>query len=366
MKNKSIEIHFNWANVILYTFFLCYGFFGAFTFGYNSEVNFLYQILNQSLIVIPLIVFAVSSSANMHKFKDCIVVNKSDIALYAILLLFFLIILIERINFSLYSDEIAYAGTAHGQSISILIILSRYLDLPDVSFQYLIQFVGLILILGLFLFYLSIKNLEWKYKVIVVSLVLLASRIIFVLNGGNGSPHPPMQLLPYFVFSSFFGVHDLAFKFGQLAMYTGFAFVLYKMFLRKVSKKIAYILVLCVGTIPLSLEIATVIDHSIWSYYVFVMVMMELITSASPNYVRLISLVSIGALMRQPSIIAIIPILIILIKERFLLNAFFNNVWNSLWLLSPILLFLPFMLKSVVFGTPAMELSISDTEFLYR
>jgi len=366
MKNKSIEIHFNWANVILYTFFLCYGFFGAFTPKFNAETSFFYQFLIQNAIVIvPLIVFSAVAGTRMRKFSDCIVANKSDVVLYIIILLFFFIILMDRLNFSLYSDEISYAGTAHGQSIHILTILSRYIALPDINFQYLVQFVSLALLFGLLSFYLIIKNLEWKYKVIVVSFVLIASRIVFTLNGGNGSPHPPMQLLPYFVFSSIFGVHDIVFKFGQLAIYAGFIVVLYRMLLRKVSKKIAFILVLCIGTIPLSLEISTVIEHSIWSYYVFVIVMMELITTSSPNYVRLVSLVSIGALMRQPSIIAITPIILVLIKERFLLKTFFGNTWNSLWLLSPILLFLPFLLRSVMFGTPAIE-PIDNFDFLYR
>ncbi len=365
MKNKSIKIHFNWANVVLYAFFLCYGFYGALTTKYNTETSFLYQFLVQSAtVIVPLIVFSTVASFKMRKFSDCIILNKSDIALYAILLLFFFIVLIDRLNFSLYSDELYYAFIAHAQAMEILTILSRHLTLPDVNFQYLIQFVGLILILGLLSFYLIIKNLEWKYKVIVVSLVLMAGRSVFFLIGGNESSHPPMQLFPYFVFSSIFGVHDIAFKFGQLVIYTGFVVVLYRMLLRKVSKKIAFILVLCIGTIPLSLEISTVIDHSIWSYYVFVIVMMELITSSSPNYVRLISLVSIGALMRQPSIIAIIPILIVLIKERFLLSTFFSNAWNSLWIFSPILLFLPFLFRSILFGTPAMA-SIGDIDFLH-
>lgn len=367
MKNKSIEIQFNWANVILYTFFLCYGFYGAFTPKYNTEASFFYQFLVQNVMVIaPLIIFSIVAGTRMRKFSDCIVVNKSGIVLYIIALLFFFIILIDKLNFSLYSDEISYAGTAHGQSIHILTILSRYIVLPDINFQYLVQFVSLSLILGLLSFYLIIKNLEWKYKVIVVSFVLIAGRIVFILNGGNGSPHPPIQLFPYFVFSSIFGVHDIVFKFGQLAIYASFIVVLYRMLLRKVSKKVAFTLVLCIGTIPLSLEISTVIEHSIWSYYVFAIVMMELITTSSPNYVRLISLVSIGALMRQPSIIAIAPILIVLIKERFLLSTFFSNTWNSLWLFSPILLFLPFLLRSVLFGTPAVEAPISDTDFLHR
>jgi len=80
----------------------------------------------------------------------------------------------------------------------------------------------------------------------------------------------------------------------------------------------------------------------------------------------LISLVSIGALMRQPSIIAIIPILVVLVKERFSLNNFFNDMWNSLWIFSPILLFLPFLFRSILFGTPAIETLTADTNFLHR
>ena len=368
MKNNCIKINFNWANIIVYSFFLCYGFYGAFTLKYNSEMNFIYDSLIQSIvIIIPFVIFSIIAGLRLEGFRDSITLHKKDILIYLLFLGLFAIISLDRLNFSLFSDEISYAGTAHGQAIHILTVLSRHFNLPDFNFQYIVQFVSLMLLLGLVLFYMAIKNLEWRYKVIVISFAIIISRVVFILNGGNASPHPPMHLFPSFVFGSFFGIRDIVFKAGQLAIYAVFIVVLYKMFTRKISKNsVSLVLAFYVGTLPLSLEMSTVIEHSIWAYYIFVIVMMELMTSSSPNYIRLISLVSLGALMRQPVIVAIIPIALVFIKDKFYFRTFLNKIGDYLRVFSPLLLFLPFLFKSVVFGTSAIESPLDNTSFLNR
>ena len=144
MKNNFIKINFNWANVIVYSFFLSYGFYGAFTLKYNSEMNFIYDFLIQSIVVIiPFVIFSIISGLRLEGFRDSITLHKKDILIYLFFLGLFAIISLDRLDFSLFSDEISYVGTAHGQTIHILTVLSRHFNLPDFNFQYIVQFVAL-------------------------------------------------------------------------------------------------------------------------------------------------------------------------------------------------------------------------------
>ena len=58
MKKIPFTINFNWANIILYSFFLCYGYYGAITFGISHNIDFIHSLfpfLIQFLLIIVIV-----------------------------------------------------------------------------------------------------------------------------------------------------------------------------------------------------------------------------------------------------------------------------------------------------------------------
>lgn len=368
MKKNLFIFHFNWANVVLYSFFISYGYFGAMTYGFNqgaSYANLLFQIIIQLMIVlIPLILFSALSSKRLKLYDDSLSISFDEAMVFFASFICLFVFLFDRLNFSLFSDEISYAASSHGQSIFILFSLDQYINFPNnLNFQYLVQLSSFILLISIVFLYLIASKLSWRNKVIIISLIVLIGRLIFIAMGGNQSPHPPMHLIPSFVFGSLFGIRDIVFKTSHLFIYSIFITCLYKNIKVNLGQTLSIAIVFCISTIPIAVGMSSDIEHSIWSYYFFTIVMIELTINKSPNYIRLISLVSIGALMRQPVFLAIIPIICIalydLMRTENKLNCFYTYFFKFL----PLLLFFPFLIKNLFFGPPdnQFELSAADT-----
>ena len=367
MKKISFTFNFNWANIILYSFFICYGYYGAITFGITNNIDFIYlvtQVLIQFLfIIIPLIAFCFIAGSNLKKFDDSIVISLEDIVAFLLLFLFLFFILFDRLNFSLYSDEISYVATAHGQSIYILFLLEQFFTFPaNLNFQYLVQFTSLTLFLGIVLLFFLSNKLVWRNRVMLIASILVIGRLVFVIKGGNQSPHPPIHLIPSFLFGSLFGVRDIIFKIGHLFVYCTFLTYFYKLCRAQLNIALSAAITLSVCTLPIALGMSSEIEHSVWSYYFFVIIMMELVTKSAPNLLRLICIVSIGALMRQPILFAIIPITLLSIKEGINTNFKLKEYSNYLLRFSPILLVLPFLFKSIVLGVPDYLFEVPTNE----
>ena len=367
--NKTLfKFELSWANVVIYSFFITYGYYGAVTIKPiidSSSISIFYQFISQLILVlIPLIIFSLIANLNLEKYRDTLSIYKEDIAIFLFCLAFFYIIIFDRINFALYSDEISYVGSAHAQAIYLLYELNNLLPLPsDTNFQFLVQFTSFILLIGLVIFFLFTNRLKSIYKVLMIILLLTISRYVFFLKGVNGSPHPPLHLMPSFLFGSFFGIKDIVFRFGHLIVFSLFSTILYRLCRRVISREVSVLLIISVGTIPIILEISPVIEHSIWSYYFFTIVMLELMTSTAPNYLRLVAFVSVGALMRQPILLALLPIVCHIIYDGVKFNFSLKSLKSYLLIASPILLFIPFLFRSIIYGTPATG-SVDNSPFI--
>jgi len=119
------------------------------------------------------------------------------------------------------------------------------------------------------------------------------------------------------------------------------------------SSATAYLLALAIGTIPVIWHLGTVVEHSFWGAFFFTIVLVDIITSRKINYIRVLSFISIGTLMRQPVFLAIFPVLLIYFSEEII------NKDKKKWLarlvfpMSATLLFLPFLGRSLIAGTPS-------------
>tara|TARA_B100000787_G_scaffold167879_1_gene155530 strand:+ start:4655 stop:6559 length:1905 start_codon:yes stop_codon:yes gene_type:complete len=367
IKKISFTFNFNWANIILFSFFLCYGYYGAITFGISHNIDFIHSLflvlIQFLLIIVPLIVFAFIAGSRLKKFDDSFTILLEDVIVFLFLFLFLFFALNDRLNFSLFSDEISYVKTAHGQSIYMLFILEQFFVFPaNLNFQYLVQFVSFGLLAGIALLFFLSNKLIWKNKVILITTILVIGRFIFVLKGGNQSPHPPIHLIPSFIFGSLFGVRDIFFKIGHLFIYSIFLTYFYKLCRVKINVALSSAITLSVCTLPIAFGMSSDIEHSIWSYYFIIIIMMELVVKREPNLLRLVCLVSIGALMRQPIFLTIIPIIYLSIKEGFNINFKIIEYKKYLIRFAPLLLFLPFLLKNILYGLADNQFDFSELE----
>ena len=106
-------------------------------------------------------------------------------------------------------------------------------------------------------------------------------------------------------------------------------------------------------TIPLLSYLSTVVEHSFWAFIFFSLVFVEMITSPRLNFPRLISLVSIATLMRQPSFLALLPIILMFALQTCRTKVMWRWIKESAVIFLPLLLFLPVLSSSLLHGTPS-------------
>lgn len=352
-----VTIEFNWAWVVFFAFFIAYGYYGAIAPGYAAYKTNWVASLGQTVLLCGIqTAFGLVAWKKSSYFKDSISIYKKDLLVCFSLLLVGFVFSHERLQYSLFSDEISYAGSAHGHSIYIVLALGKYFAaLGGVTAQYLIQAVSFLMLasVGALIFFSS----RWtpKTRIIIFVILLILGRIVFAIKGGNGSPHPPLHLLPLFLTGSLFGLNDLSFKLSYFLTYAIFLTVLYKMLLRVFFSSVSYITVLAIGTIPLLSYLSTVVEHSFWAFICFTLVLVEIITSPKLNYPRLICLVSIAVLMRQPIFLVLLPIFMLLAIEIYQSGAMGRWAKTSWVIFLPLLLFLPFLVASLLYGTPSTD-----------
>ncbi len=357
MQKPAYVINFNWASILFLSFFVAYGYYGAIT----PEISQFKQSLVSSILYLGLLTAILVSFGFLEwkvpgRFQDSITIQRSDLLVFISYFAVLFSFSYSQLQFSLYSDEISYSATSHGHGIRLSLALVKQLQaFDDVAFRYLVQAISLVLLASLLGLFVLSKRFTWKSRIIIFSLLLILGRLAFSFMGGNGSPHPSLQLLPPFIFGSVFGITDFSFKLSYFVVYITFILVLYRMVHRVFSFVPSYLLALAIGTIPLLWHLGSVVEHSLWASICFTLVLAEIATSANINYVRLTSFISLAVLMRQPSFLAILPVLMLFAAEEFKTNDWKNWLSKLLFVLIPTIIFIPFLGRSLIYGTPSTD-----------
>jgi hypothetical protein len=349
------SLKFNWFEIIFYSFFITYGYFGLMTkIGPDKNLS---QFLVSTLVLTAIqILFGYLSSSKFTFADDEISFEKND--LYKFLGLFSVLILITlpQLNWALYMDELSYTGAAHLHSIQgLLAIGSRLSFLSNVPFQYVAQLISFILLLGLIIVFWISQKLDWKLRSVFLAVLFLGCRLAIYFMGGNGSPHPSFELVMPFIFGAVFGLNHIALKLSYLFGSAVFLFFIYKRIQDRFSESVAYFSVFAIGTLPLFLHMSTIADHSLWAGLAISYVLVELLFNVKAPYFRLICVISIATMMRQPCFIALVPVLAHYVISQFRQVKAKEIIKNlALWNL-PTLFFIPFVGKSVIYGTPSTQ-----------
>lgn len=200
-------------------------------------------------------------------------------------------------------------------------------------------------------------------RIAVVLAALLFCRALIMYFGGNPSPHPPLGGAALLISGTVFGINDFALKSAYFAGYVLFIFGIYKILNRVTPWYMSVLFALSVGTIPVSLHLAGIVENSTWSLICFTLIMLELVTDRNANLVRLASFVSIMTLFRQPIFIGYVPILLVVFLRKWDEMALRKGLLS---LLLPSLVFVPFLMQSLLHGTPSTVAMGDQTSQLAR
>lgn len=351
----SRTIRWNWATVLFWAYFIAYGYFGARTptlAQFHARPAFV--TIHLGLLSLILAGFGVLAWKGSESWKDSLRVNRRDAAIYLSYLVLLSAFSFERLGFSLFSDELYFAQQSVRHSLVLATAVSaRFAALGPMSFGQVVQGTSLLIVLTLAAAWVVVRRRPVPVQVGAVVIAFVCLRLGIMIAGGNANPHPPLNLLPPLLFSSLFGINDVAFKFSSFIPYTFFAFVVYRLVLRRCGPVTAHLAGLAVGTMPLLWHLSGIVEQSLWGAMSFIVVFLDVVTSESPNYVRLMSVISIAALMRQPAIIASIPVLLLFGLDALRSRGSARQAHRAVTVCAPLLLCLPFLLASVIVGTPS-------------
>lgn len=351
--NAVATLNFNWATLLFYAFFLGYGFYGAQTGPIDGAGSAAASLGKSLLLVCALATLGYVASRRPLMFAETWVVRRADLAPYLALTGVLLGFSAERLGYSLFGDEIAYAMAAHGHAlVGALGWGDRFPALHELRMRHVLQVASLALLGALVALVVISRRFAWKARIVAFCLLLIAGRAALSVFGGNASPHPPLSLVPLMAAGATLGIGDLSFRAAQFAPYTLFALAVYRMSLRSFDRLTAFFVALSIATLPLLWHLSGLVEHSLWGALGFTLVCVEIATAEEPNLPRLMSLVAIAALMRQPAFLGVVPIAVLFLLEETRRNPA-GRARRAAWLAAPMLLFLPFLVGSLLQGTPA-------------
>ena len=307
---NKINIKVELKKLLLSFYFISFVIYGALT---PSKILFLdtlsYQIPFQIFVcIVPTIYYFVLRK----KFEKCIQFSfETKYLLYSFLFcLSFFFTFLFPMDYNLFNDEQSYVMTSHNHGIEIITKLFptfQYLD--GFYIKHLVRIVSILIsiicILHLYLF----QKIKTKYTIIYITLALFCLRPVFILIGGNMSPHPVGNLIPFLISGSIFGFAPAVFKITVLFLFSIFFIFITQKYFNFGNYFIKLIFLLVLFSFPPIIHYAQTVEPSFWSFMLFTGVGLYILTNKCKNYENIVILITLFCFMRQPSFIALIPIL---------------------------------------------------------
>jgi hypothetical protein len=354
---SEVSISIDISKVLILCSFWTYGYYGAINFD-----SILYQFLICLIIIVNIFfIFFLNK-----KFHDLFLIefnlSRIDIIIFFLIILILFIICYQNLINPISGDHFSYANSSiiHSEQISI-ILNKKFNFLNYISLKYIYQFINftLIIIGTLFIYYINIKNLS---HLLLCICVILAFRYIVIYNGAGGNQHPPLQLLPLFLTSSFLGINDFSFRITQNIILSIFIFISYFFLIKKLGRLDSLLTSLAIFTIPVILYDSVIVESSIWGSCILTLILIIINTENYDAQFKKIFILayasSICVLMRIPIVICYSYIVVMAsISGK-------HSPQKILALLGLSLIFLPFFIKSLLVGTPAINL-ISSSQPLF-
>ena len=349
--NKKIEINMNWAVVIFFFIFFTYGFFGVIS-KFNNLFFTLITIINLCFFY-----FLIKNYSKIYTRR----INIYYYNFFNFLTFFIFLIIINWnfLNLSLFGDELAHTIRSSRLSIYGLYTIFENLNYEffyDYKFRNLVNVINFFLLVFIFITIFLLKYIS-DFKVLLLFLFLTIFFRLFLKDFGM---HPPLDHIFTFFTISVFGISDFTSNISYLLGFTIIQLYIFNILYKRFSYALSYLGTISIFTIPLLLSMSTWTESSIWSSLFLTIILLEIYFSKEIDYVKIVTLISIATLFRITVFITLIPLLIFYIYDFFKIkNKKLNlkNIKEEILIFFPILLFLPFLINNLIFGTPSFEIN---------
>lgn len=345
--NRQYSLSINWGKILLFAAYFTYGFYAVIS-KYNNAFFTLFSIF-------ILIFFYYISRNHKNLFSQKITFKNLDFLIFFLFLLILLIININFINLSLFGDELAHIIRSSRTSIyGIITIIEKYnfTYFDNIKFKYLVHITNFILLLYIiFIFYLILK-----FNNLYTLLLIILSTILFRLFLKDLGMHPPLDHIFSFIIFSILGISDLTANLSYLIGFVIFVFYLFKLITNKLNYFSSFFSIICIFTIPLLLSMSTWTESAIWSAIFFTIIVIEIFYFEKINYLRVVVIISLATLFRISLFITLFPLFSFFLFDFINKKKFNFSEFKKIFLIfSPILIFFPFLLNSIFFGTPSFK-----------
>ncbi len=338
----------------MFVLFWTYGFYGSVV--KVPFDNFYFQFLFSIFLFIIIYLLNYLGNKNEKYFSLTIILEKNDVVVFSLILLFWLIISFGRLNSPIVGDHLYYSINSKLQEITVILKTSNFISFFDFKFKDIIRIFDFFILVFFYLFFnlIRINKNRIFINTILIFAILLVFRTVIIYVGAGKSPHPPFQLFPLWLSSAIFGVNNFSFRLPQIMGLILISFLFFKIFKKFYSNQLSFLLCLTIIFIPVQVYAATVVEASIWSSTLIILVITLIITNNIVNikqWVSISCIISVVVLMRITSIIIIPIFLILFLKNNFKLLK--ENKYILIYILIPLLICMPFVVQSIICGTPA-------------
>ena len=349
----SVPIH--WALILAFVAFWSYGYIGSVgTENMGLVNNILISIILYGIFLMFLIFWH-----QYDEYKDNIIIFNKDIVTFFSYFVFMFIFSFDKLtNDSLVGDQLYHAQASQPHFLYIISTLPNITTIfNDIIFSNLLYLLNLLTLSSLAILYFLLRNKSFFTKVILLSLAFSLFRItLTIIMGYHGDTHPPFRLFPLWFSSSIFSCTDLSFRLPQFLGLVTLMWLSQRIASRNLTFLSSWFFGLAIGTIPVLWYVGILVEQSIWTAIIWTLLLMTFAKNSdfiNFNWIRWFSVLSIFSLMRVTAFIGLIPLFLFFLIYDFQNNNKKHDIKKIFFTLAPVLVMLPFILQSIILGTPA-------------
>lgn len=353
MEAKSIKI--NWAAILAFCTFWTYAFYASRIVNNDSIISLIGSALILSAVFMFFLVMYFDKNTS---FKDEFKYTSKD---RNVLIFYFFAMLLfswPELNTQIAGDPLISSMISLMHSIQATYFLVKIFPLiENFEFKNVIYAINILLLVCSCIFIYFFNKLSSRVKLIFYFFVFVVIRIIVgYLARQFNNVHPPLRSFPIWLSTSIFYPSNFSLRFPQFLGLVALMFTSFKFAWRYFSVIRAILFGLAIGTIPILWHVGILVEFSIWgalcvTYLLYCWINKGFDESYSFNLIRISSVASIGILLRESNVICLVLLMSIFIYSYYYET---KQSWkNILIALSPVLIALPFVIKTVIVGPPS-------------
>ena len=357
-------LSFDWAKLIMFVFFWCYGCYGA--LNRNS-------LFFQASVVIFLFLASIYF-LYLSRFKAKLTSCRAKYTFLDVFILIFygfiwFIVANAKLSHPIGGDQFYYGLGSKIYEISAVGYLTNYVNIDSMQMNSVVHVIDLAVLASMFLAYkfISFARLSFKNSIALVICSILLMRAISIGFDMWGSPHPAFQLFPIWLSTALFGVRDFSLRLPQFLALIFCSYFIYRTIKYRVGILNAFFAGIAVCSMPIFIHVSTLVEGSIWASLLVFIFLIEVFKDQKSklNYwFSLSALLAIFTLMRLTSEL-LLPLYAYLFF-RSNSEYFKTRCWQPIaFVFSPQLLSLPIFWITSKQGTPATY-QVGEAPYIYN